>query len=169
MTRRLRLRPPVPADAHVVFAVHSDPAACAHNPSDALATPAAARELVERWRSHWRGYGFGYWVVLAGDEVVGFCGVKVLPLAGEAALNLFYRFAPAHWGRGLATEAARAVVRWAASARPEPVVARVRPANVVSQRVALAAGLVRAPDLDVPGDDGLDWVYLRRPGSTVAR
>jgi hypothetical protein len=39
------------------------------------------------------------------------------------------------------------------------VVARVRPLNVASQKVAVNAGLARAPSLDTAGEDGPDWVY----------
>ncbi|MGM1062098.1 GNAT family N-acetyltransferase [Saccharothrix sp. Mg75] len=57
-TARLVLRPPVPGDAAAVHAVHRDPRACEHNPSDALRTPEEAVALPERWLAHWRGFGF---------------------------------------------------------------------------------------------------------------
>lgn len=58
-------------------------------------------------------------------------------------------------------EAATAVVAWASRRHPEyPLIARVRPQNVASQRVAIRAGLVRAKHLDQPGEDGLDWIYV---------
>jgi RimJ/RimL family protein N-acetyltransferase len=161
-TSRLTLRPPGPADAAAVLAIHRDPRTCAHNPSDALATHADAAELCGRWLAHWERHGFGYWVVRrhGEPEVAGFCGVKAMTLADRPVLNLFYRFDPAFWGGGLASEAATEVVRWAAVHRPEmPVVARVRPANSASHRVAVRAGLVRAAHLDEPGFDGVDELY----------
>lgn len=160
LTTRLSLRRPENGDAAAVLAVHADPRACAHNPSDALTTMAAAEELVGRWRAHWARFGFGYWVVRrrGADPVLGFCGLKVMTLRGEPVLNLFYRFDPACWGDGVATEAATAVVRWAAPLG-ETVVARVRPANAASHRVAVRAGLTRAAHLDEEGEDGPDWLY----------
>ena len=161
-TTRLTLRPPVTGDAAAVLAVHANPLACAHNPADALATFAEAEDLVGRWQAHWRRFGFGYWVVRGhgSQAVLGFCGLKAMTLRDEPILNLFYRFDPACWGDGFATEAATEVVRWAADLG-EPVVARVRPANAASQRVAVRAGLVRAEHLDEDGEDGLDWIYTR--------
>lgn len=159
-TARLSLRRPENGDAAVVLAVHANPLACAHNPADALTTMTEAEELVGRWRDHWRRHGFGYWVVRERAAVLGFCGFKVMTLRDEPVLNLFYRFDPACWGRGVATEAATEVVRWAA-AIDRPVVARVRPANLASQRVAVRAGLTRAEHLDEHGQDGLDWLYVR--------
>jgi ribosomal-protein-alanine N-acetyltransferase len=161
-TARLTLRRPTVADLPVIYAVHADPAACAHNPSDGLRTVAEARALFACWDGQWRRSGFGYWVVRAAayEAPVGFCGVKPATLAGREVLNLFYRLAPAAWGNGFATEAASAVVAWAGRHLTDwSVVARVRPANLASQTVARRAGLVRAPHLDEPGDDGPDWLF----------
>ncbi|MFD1146310.1 GNAT family N-acetyltransferase [Saccharothrix hoggarensis] len=161
-TVRLTLRRPVACDVVAVHLIHRDPLAHAHNPSDALDTHEQAACLLERWMEHWRGFGFGYWVVrpLGSEHPLGFCGVKFTELDGRRALNLFYRFGPASWGRGIASEAAREVVRWARENLPEhPVVARVRPANTASQRVAINAGLTRAAHLDRPGEDGPDLLF----------
>jgi RimJ/RimL family protein N-acetyltransferase len=160
-TPRLTLRRPTAADTDLIHAVTGDPLACVHNPSDLLRDRAEAADLFARWDSHWERFGFGYWVVRHRGTGAGFCGLKVMALRERTVLNLFYRLAPATWGRGLATEAATAVVRWAAAHHPEhPVVARIRPENVASQRVAVRAGLVRAEHLDDEGYDGLDWVYV---------
>jgi RimJ/RimL family protein N-acetyltransferase len=161
-TERLSLRRPTPADVDAIFAVHREPAAVADNPSDALATRGEAETLYRRWDAHWRRHAFGYWVLRRRDAwpQVGFCGVKVMEFRHRPVLNLFYRLAPAEWGSGLASEAATAVVEWAAESGPGyPLIARVRPDNVASARVASNAGLVRAAELDEPGFDGLDQIY----------
>ncbi|MFF5919934.1 GNAT family N-acetyltransferase [Streptomyces flavochromogenes] len=81
-------------------------------------------------------------------------------------LNLFYRFATSAWGQGFAGEAAREVTDWASRHVPDlPLMARVRPANIASQCVAIRAGLIRAEHLDAIGYDGLDWIYTARPHS----
>jgi RimJ/RimL family protein N-acetyltransferase len=83
-----------------------------------------------------------------------------MELNGMRVLNLFYRFAPSAWGRGFACEAAIAVAVWASRQVPDrPLIARVRPGNVASQRVAIQAGLSRAEHLDTTGEDGLDWIF----------
>lgn len=163
LTDRLSLRRPAEGDVAAILAVHSDPLAYAHNPGDRLADLAEARALYQRWHAHWERYGFGYWVVrTAGSpDPIGFCGVKVMTLHGREVLNLLYRFAPAAWGHGYATEAAGAVVAWAAD-QPLPLTARVRPANTASQAVATKVGLTRTPALDTEGEDGLDWLYVSR-------
>jgi RimJ/RimL family protein N-acetyltransferase len=148
--------PPSARDAGVILRVHRDPRACAHNPDDMIASPAEAVDRCRLWREHWVRHGFGYWVLrplVRPAEVVGFCGLKVMTLHGEPVLNLFYRLVPSAWGAGLATEAASAVVEWAAGhAAGRPVIARVRPANVASARVATRVGLRRAAHLDTVED-----------------
>jgi ribosomal-protein-alanine N-acetyltransferase len=159
-TSRLDLRRPVEADIDAVWRIHADPRACAHNPDDAISTRDAAVERWQSWDAHWERHGFGYLTVLRGDEIVGFCGLKRMRLHGEPVLNLFYRLDPAGWGGGIATEAATAVVQWAAENRPgETLIARVRPDNVASAKVAERAGLRRNPGLDASGEDGLDWIF----------
>lgn len=161
-TGRLSLQRPTEDDVDAIFAIHNDPATCVHNPSDALAERHDAENLYRRWNSQWQSCGYGYWVVRRHDSPrqLGFCGVKPMDLAGMRILNLFYRFDPSTWGQGLASEAAAAVTVWAARRVPDiPLVARVRPANVASQTVAIRAGLTRAEHLDGPGYDGFDWIF----------
>ena len=163
MTARLMLRRPAPADVDAIFAIHSDMQACAHNPSDALATRDEAHQLFRRWDEHWRRFGFGYWVVRRRGSAtpIGFCGIKVMQFNQSDVVNLFYRFDPAVWGSGLATEAAAVVISWAAANIPDrALIARIRPQNVASQRVAIHAGLARAEHLDTPGEDGVDWIFV---------
>jgi ribosomal-protein-alanine N-acetyltransferase len=161
-TARLSLRRPSIRDLDAIFAITSDPRATPFNPSDAITTTAEAVDLFERWDEQWERYGFGYWVVrpLETPDILGFCGLKVMQFQGMTVLNLFYRLAPAVWGNGIASEAAAAVVTWAEAHVPGcAIIARVRPDNHRSQRVALKAGLRRAPQMDADGFDGLDWIY----------
>jgi RimJ/RimL family protein N-acetyltransferase len=150
-------------DVDLIYSVHSDPLACLHNPSDMLSTRVDAENLYLRWDEHWQRHGFGYWVIHLNHNPIGFCGLKTMTLNDRPVLNLFYRLIPSTWGSGIATEAATAVVEWADAHRPEHLlIARARPANSASQRVALKAGLHRAQPLDAQGEDGLDWIYSRR-------
>ena len=74
------------------------------------------------------------------DAYLGSCGMH--PLDGEAGMQVYYTVLPAHQGRGLATEAARAMIAAAAGAGVERFVAFVVPANAASVRVAQKLGFV---------------------------
>ncbi|MCE7079062.1 GNAT family N-acetyltransferase [Streptomyces sp. ST2-7A] len=173
VTPRLVLRRPVIGDIDTLLALHRDPRACEHNPSDILTDRDAAISRYIEWDRCWRVFGHGYRAVRLLDDpggVIGFCGLKPSRVAGVPVLNLFYRFLPTHWGRGLGGEAAVASVEWGSARMPRlPITARIRPANVASRRVALRAGLVRTPHADPTGPDGPEELYvLDRAGRLAA-
>jgi ribosomal-protein-alanine N-acetyltransferase len=168
-THRLVLRRPVDADAEFVLALHSDPQAIAHNPADGLADLADARTRLAMWSEQWR-QGLGYWIVeeTVPGRPIGVCGVKAVDLHGRPSWNLLYRFLPEAWGSGYASEAARASIGAAAQVdASRPVIARIRPANSGSARVAEAIGLVRRPDLDLDGEDGRDELWSTARSTTT--
>jgi RimJ/RimL family protein N-acetyltransferase len=72
-----------------------------------------AEEVVRAGIESFERNGFGFWGVYEGDgaEVIGFCGLRFI---GETSdVEILYGIHPRLWGRGYATEAARAVLRWA--------------------------------------------------------
>lgn len=167
LTARLSLQRPTSADIDAIYRIHHDARATAHNPADRLVTRADAEDRYRRWDQHWQRHGFGYWVIYPRDAheprlSLGFCGLKLMRLVNREVLNLLYRLDPAIWGNRVATEAAAAVVDWAAAHQQErPVVARIRPDNIASARVAARIGMHRAEHLDTYGEDGLDWVFTK--------
>jgi RimJ/RimL family protein N-acetyltransferase len=164
-TARLSLRPPTPADAPAVFRILSNRAVVEHNPSELIEDVSDIEKLLERWLEHWSEHGFGNCCVFEKEsgQLIGNCGIRWTTVQTTPVLNLLYRFDPGTWGRGYATEAARAVVDWAFENLPGQVVlARVRPGNLASQGVATNIGLRRDPIYDDQGQDGLDWAFTSR-------
>lgn len=150
-TARLLLRPPTPADLEALVEVEADPRTNRHRPGGAPDRAEVERHLAEVLRS-WAEHGVGYWLAEHEGAVVGTGGLRRAELHGQACWNLYYRFRPAAWGRGLAGELAEQAVLLASEQQcPLPVVARTRPANAAAQRVAERAGLERRPDLDTDG------------------
>lgn len=169
-TARLGLRRPTVADVGEVLRLHQDLRATQHNPADALEDETAARQLVQTWVQHWDDHAIGYWMLSwrVDAAVLGVCGVKVMTINGRQVLNLLYRLHPAAWGQGVASEAAVAVVNRAVQHHQGlPVVARVRPDNYASARVALAARLVRAEHLDIEGEAGAEHLFVSRAPATL--
>ena len=94
---------------------------------------------------------------------IGFAGLRHAVWADQPVLNLYNRLAPSWWGRGWATALARHAVAWAGAAQPDlPVLARTEPANSGSIRTALAAGLVRRPDLEADDETGPTAILVTR-------
>ena len=164
-TARLSLRQPAQADAVAILEILSSPSVVQHNPSDLVTELGDAEALVSQWLAHWDRYGFGNCCVFEEKtgRLVGNCGVRWMTIHGASVLLLMYRFHPSAWGLGYATEAAAAVLRWAHEMLPsDVVVARVRPTNLASQRVATRVGLRRDAAFDDQGGDGVDWAFTDR-------
>jgi RimJ/RimL family protein N-acetyltransferase len=150
-TERLCLRAMTLADTTRVVGLYVDPRVNRHSPSGAP-TAAESRDRVRESVAAWARNGIGYWIVEHEGQLAGVTGVRPTELAGDTYWNVFYRFAPETWGRGIAVEAVRAAVPVARVHVPgRRFVARTRPGNEAAIRLALAVGLSRAPELDSGG------------------
>jgi ribosomal-protein-alanine N-acetyltransferase len=82
-------------------------------------------------------HGFQYWVIelLESGEFVGVCGLRPYRPA-EEVVELGFHLRPKFWGRGLATEAARAAIPYAfATYAPKKLAAGHHPENLNSKKV----------------------------------
>jgi ribosomal-protein-alanine N-acetyltransferase len=94
--------------------------------------------------------------------VIGLCGFKG-PAAADGMIELGYGIAPAFRGRGLATEAAAALVNEARRCvRLARVIAHTLPETNASARVLLKLGFFRAANVNDP-EDGVIWRWERTP------
>jgi ribosomal-protein-alanine N-acetyltransferase len=76
-------------------------------------------------------------------KLIGFCGFFVQTVDEVDELEIAYRLDPSYWGRGLATEAARAVRDHAFNdLLLSRVISLIHPDNVASRRVAEKNGMV---------------------------
>jgi ribosomal-protein-alanine N-acetyltransferase len=104
------------------------------------------QQLVHEQLDHWQEYGYGWWALerrAHPGTFIGWAGLQYLPETDETEVG--YLLGSAHWGRGLATEAAQASVRYGFEELGlRQIVGIVHPDNVASQRVLKKAGLSRA-------------------------
>jgi RimJ/RimL family protein N-acetyltransferase len=144
----LLLRRPEAADLQALYEIHADPRTNRFNPHGPMASLQAAQQLLDGLLAHWAANGFGYWVVAlpeAPARVVGVGGLIEKQVPGYRGLNLYYRFRPETWGRGLATALGREAIAFAHTQlkRRDEVFARVRPDNAPSIRVLQRLGMVQ--------------------------
>ncbi|SNS61775.1 Protein N-acetyltransferase, RimJ/RimL family [Actinoplanes regularis] len=75
---------------------------------------AGTAERIGAFQQHWAEHGFGLFALVLREtgELAGFTGLAVPTFLPEImpAVEIGWRLGREHWGRGLATEAARAVV-----------------------------------------------------------
>jgi GNAT superfamily N-acetyltransferase len=115
---------------------------------------AGSADYMERNLAHWEAHGFGLWMLrdAASADMIGRAVLRHLDVEGVDEVEVGYGFYPEFWGRGLATEVARACVRIAFERLGLPsVVAVTHPANTASQRVMRKAGLVYEREVTVGG------------------
>jgi ribosomal-protein-alanine N-acetyltransferase len=147
---RLVPRPLREGDLDDLAALYGDPEVVRFLGDGRAKTRGQAGEVLRRALGHWRRHGFGIWALLAkpGGRFVGRAGVAYPHGRGDAELS--YTLARRCWGRGLATEAVRAVLRHALAVLRLPRVLGVaQVGNVASQRVLRKAGMtLRGPCQD---------------------
>ncbi|HEV7607002.1 MAG TPA: GNAT family N-acetyltransferase [Steroidobacteraceae bacterium] len=91
--------------------------------------------------------------------VVGNCLFKAPPVDG--VVEIAYGLHPEHWGKGYATEAAKALVDFAfASGQVRVVRAHTLPQPNASTRVLTKSGFLRVGEVIDP-EDGLVWRFER--------
>jgi RimJ/RimL family protein N-acetyltransferase len=106
-----------------------------------------------RKRAHWQEHGFGQWVVEITGEASFIGAVGLENVTYEAhftpAVEVAWRLARAYWGRGYATEAARAALGFGFEQLGlEEIVAITVPANWRSRRLMERLGMSHAPEED---------------------
>ncbi|HEY1321241.1 MAG TPA: GNAT family N-acetyltransferase [Streptosporangiaceae bacterium] len=148
-TERLVLRP-VTADDHAALLAHwTQPDGRRFLFDGAALSAAEVTETVGESARDFTASGFGIWLIelRSGPGLVGTAGLRPLE---ESGLEIFYSLAPGAWGRGYATEAARAVVEYGLGPLGLPeVLAEVDEGNAAS--VAVVKRLGMTPYAVVPG------------------
>lgn len=113
--------------------------------------------MVDRVQAHFAQHGFGLWAaeLAATAEFIGYIGLAVPSFQASftPCVEIGWRLAAAHWGKGLATEGAGAVVCHAFTAlRLSGLTSFTVSANWRSRRVMEKLGMTRDPaeDFDHP-------------------
>ncbi|HEY2584433.1 MAG TPA: GNAT family N-acetyltransferase [Tepidisphaeraceae bacterium] len=143
-TVRLRLRHFHIVDGDAMDRVFTDPEVMRYGQG------AQTQAWVRKWlrgclEDYHQKWGFGLWAVVERQthQTVGFCGLShFADVDGQAETEIGYRLARAYWGRGYATEAARAVREYAfATLGLSRLISIIDPRNAASVRVAEKTGL----------------------------
>jgi ribosomal-protein-alanine N-acetyltransferase len=147
-TRRLRLRPWRERDLEPLAALNADPQVMEHFPRclDRQESEAMAARLV----AHFEKYGFGMWSVeaLGVSEFIGLVGLTApcFDACFTPCVEVGWRLAAEFWGRGYATEAARAAAEHGFDQLGlTEIVSYTVPRNWRSRRVMERLGMRHSP------------------------
>jgi RimJ/RimL family protein N-acetyltransferase len=109
-TSRLILRPWQPADLPPFAAMNADPGVMRYFPS--TLSPEQSAAFLNRIETHFNNHGFGVFALeeISSGDFIGYCGFMIPAFRAwfTPCVEIGWRLRPTSWGRGLATEAARA-------------------------------------------------------------
>ncbi len=140
-TGRLYLREFVPEDGKHFYEMNSDPEVVKYTGDGPFARTEQAFDFVKNY-AQYEKYGMGRWAVIRKSDgtFLGWCGLKYHP--EDDLVEVGYRLYQQFWGRGYATEAAKASIAYGfESLKLERIYAHVHIDNASSHKVAEKSGL----------------------------
>ena len=149
-TARLRLEPITDHHLDAMNAMNSDPEVMRYL-SGKPETREETQAVIERVKARWADTGYSWWAAMALDtgELVGAGALQNLrremTLLPDPAcpLEIGWRLRRAHWGAGLASEIATAILDFAFETQaPDEVLAVCNPDNTASSRVMERIGML---------------------------
>ncbi|WP_460805902.1 GNAT family N-acetyltransferase [Microbulbifer agarilyticus] len=153
-TERLQLRQWRDSDRAPFAAMNADPVVMEYFPK--LLNREESDAGVDRQIAHIDKHGWGFWAVetLAEKQFIGFVGIKNvtddMPFA--PAVEIGWRLAPTAWGKGYATEAARASLEYGFTRLGlKETVSFAVAGNLRSRAVMEKLGMVREDNFLHPG------------------
>src|SRR5690348_6627648 len=100
-----------PDDLHDLAAIRTDPDVMKYT----VGRPESIAEVqatLSKYLAHWEQHGFGRWALIEREskKLIGWCGLLYLENTGEVEIG--YGLAKPYWGKGLASEAATATMKY---------------------------------------------------------
>ena len=155
-TDRLTLRPLQPADAAAYAAVRFHPEVSKWLPPAQGDPLEAALGSIARFAAAWQERRYAPWGVFLGDRLIGHGGLNFVPEFD--ATEVLWALHPDAWGRGYATEVARAALAYGfATLKLDLIFAITLPDNVASQAVMKRLGLIYRRRVDYKAFTDIVW------------
>lgn len=142
-TDRLIIRPFCEADVDAVYAFNSNVEMHRYTGDKITSSKAEALDIIQNiWLAEYKKYGYARWAVIhkADNKMIGFAGFKYLAELDETDIG--YRYLPAYWGKGIATEAIQALIPYGLNVlKLKRIIGIAMPENVASCKVLEKGGL----------------------------
>jgi [ribosomal protein S5]-alanine N-acetyltransferase len=160
------MRPFAVADVNDLHRLWIDPGVRRFLWDDQVIPRETAVAVVESSVESFVNHGFGLWAVCFKNnpKLIGFGGLRRFTEDGGATseVEILYGVAPEHWGKGVATEAAAAVLRYGFEERGLAYIyAGADPPNAASFRVIEKLGMKFARKTRVNGVDVIYYAICR--------
>ncbi len=164
-TDRLLLRPFEDSDFEDVYEFNSNLEVHKYTGDEIITSLDRAKEIIkEIWHKDYNKYGYGRLATIykPDNKLIGFTGLKYMPEIGETDIG--YRYLPAYWGKGIATEASKAVLKYGfETLNLERIIGIAFPENIPSCKVLEKIGLSLYKVGDFDGDGGTyNWYEIEK-------
>jgi [ribosomal protein S5]-alanine N-acetyltransferase len=160
-TERLILREFHIFDGPALNRVFGDPEVMRYGPG--VQTESWVQGWLDSCREDYQKFGCGPWAVVerTSGSVIGYAGLFHFPdIDGQPEIEVGYRLAQLHWGRGYATEAVTAIREYAFHVLClSRLIAIIDPQNIASIRVAEKAGMRCEKEVMLEGYTYPDHLY----------
>lgn len=165
-TQSLILRDLQLSDADDLFEMDADPEVQRYLEKQDLRSAEDLKPIMAMIQKQYRDNGIGRWAIehKESGECLGWAGLKLHPeLNGlKQVYELGYRLKRKHWGKGYATEASEAALRYGFSVLNQNVLyALTHPENLASKAVLFKLGFRSGGLTEVDGET-CDWFELTR-------
>jgi len=141
-TDHLTLRPFLSADAVILHHIYQRDGVLQYFPNPTPPSLEKVERFVAFQQAHWEKFSYGNWAVTiqGNQEIIGWAGLQFLPETDETEVG--YLLDKPYWGKGYATEAARASLQFGFENFDFPeIIALVHPDNAASLKVVAKCGL----------------------------
>ena len=160
-TPRLILRQFVLDDAENIYLLNLDPEVVQYTGDVSFESVEHARAFLSNYNPY-AAYGYGRWAVIEKDtqETLGWCGLKYL--VDEKETDIGYRFMKKYWGKGYATESAKACLDYGfKNFELDFIVGNAMNANPASIKVLEKIGLKFHKQSPCGGEPGVQYIISR--------
>ncbi len=143
-TERLALRRFIAADLDALFAFYGDPEVIRYIPDAPRSYEETRNELEWFLHGHPRFPQLGLWATIHKEtgQFIGRCGLLPWTIDGQDEVEVAFALARAHWGQGLASEVAGALIEYGFNHLGlSRLICLIEPENQASIRVATKIGM----------------------------
>jgi ribosomal-protein-alanine N-acetyltransferase len=165
-TARLMMRPVAADDVDDLHRLWTDPDVRKFLWDDRIIPRETAIGVIESSVESFKTNGFGFWNLYFKDDpkLVGFCGLRHFddPRTESREVEILYGVVEELWGQGLATESAKAVLRFGfEQCQLERIYAGADPPNAASFRVMEKLGMKFARRATINSVEAIYYVVNR--------
>jgi len=166
-TERIILREILPTDRDGLFAVDSDPDVNIFLGKKPVEKIEQIDEIIKFIRKQYVDNGIGRWALIEKhtNNFIGWCGLKLVRELTNNHINYYdlgYRLNKSYWGRGFATEAAKATLRYGFdNMKLNDIYAMTDSQNIASRNVIEKIGLKYVDTFKFDNTDH-DWFEIHK-------